>query len=44
MTMECLMTGSANTVWMPPILRTVASRGEGIGELLAAIERILGKP
>ena len=25
--------------WMPPILRTVASRGEGIGELLAAIER-----
>jgi LAO/AO transport system kinase len=25
--------------WMPPIVRTVASRGEGIGELLAAIER-----
>lgn len=25
--------------WMPPILRTVASRGEGIGELLAAVER-----
>lgn len=25
--------------WMPPILRTVASRGEGIVELLAAVER-----
>ncbi len=25
--------------WMPPILRTVASRGEGIAEVLAAIER-----
>jgi LAO/AO transport system kinase len=25
--------------WMPPILRTVASRGEGITELLAAVER-----
>ncbi len=25
--------------WMPPILRTVASRGEGVSELLAAVER-----
>jgi LAO/AO transport system kinase len=25
--------------WLPPIVRTVASRGEGIGELVAAIER-----
>lgn len=25
--------------WMPPILRTVASRGEGIVELLTAVER-----
>ena len=25
--------------WMPPILRTVASRGEGIAEVLAAIDR-----
>ena len=25
--------------WMPPILRTVASRGEGIAELIAAVER-----
>ena len=25
--------------WLPPIVRTVAPRGEGIGELLAAIER-----
>ena len=26
-------------VWLPPVLRTVASRGEGIDELLAAVER-----
>lgn len=25
--------------WLPPIVRTVATRGEGIGDLLAAIER-----
>jgi LAO/AO transport system kinase len=25
--------------WLPPVLRTVASRGEGIDELLAAVER-----
>ena len=29
----------APAYWMPPILRTVASRGEGIVELLAAVER-----
>jgi LAO/AO transport system kinase len=29
----------SSSAWMPPILRTVASRGEGIAELLAAVLR-----
>ncbi len=28
-----------SSYWMPPIVRTVASRGEGIAELLAAVEK-----
>ncbi len=29
----------ASSSWVPPILRTVASRGEGVAELLTAIEK-----
>jgi LAO/AO transport system kinase len=33
-----VLTLGAAADWTPPIVRTVASRGEGIAELLAAIE------
>jgi len=32
-------SAAMSSLWMPPILRTVATRGEGVVELLAAIER-----
>ena len=31
--------GAAQTQWTPPVLRTVASKAEGIDELVAALDR-----
>ena len=29
--------------WLPPVVRTVASSGDGVGELLTAVDRFLGE-
>jgi LAO/AO transport system kinase len=36
-----LADGMTEATWLPPIVKTVAARGEGIGDLLAAIEKHL---
>lgn len=36
---EAAATSEPPPYWMPPIVRTIASRGEGVAELLAAVER-----
>ncbi len=37
--LELMLSLGGERPWMPPILRTVASRGEGVSELLDAVER-----
>ena len=34
--------GSHDAGWLPPVVRTVASSGDGVAELLAAVDRCLG--
>lgn len=37
--LELMLSLGGPRAWTPPILRTVASRGEGVAELLGAVER-----
>lgn len=37
-------SSSENAGWVPPIIRTVATEGQGIGEALAAIRSFLDRP
>jgi len=35
--------GGEHGAWVPPVVRTVATTGEGVAELMEAVERILGE-